>query len=1684
MDLETGETDESINDIEKVLSAIGISIRTSSMEMRDFSEVLDELADKWVTLTSVEQNAVATAMAGTRLRENFNVLMENYDSYQEAIETATNSQGVAEEKYEAYMDSIEAHINKLKTAWESLVQTFEGSTFYKGLLTAATWLVENLPYIIRQVTTLLTLFKGYKLPTWFANLAYMFNPKNSVASGKYIGSAKLWTAQGQRDRRNIDQYQYYKKLSVANPNNEKFKAKMAEYEEKLPQGYKEQYLNQEVSPMVTQQQETNTTLRNIATNVQNLVSQNASSAVSNGVITPISGSEPASGVISTSNGLDPRVVKRFNDKDYSLRRDRLAALGKKGRASYKLNHAITTEEMQAASLAIDDSNREIGKYDKLISENLEKRDKYLASCNAQESNIVANQQKGNQLLLEEGNLRTQNVNKAKEEAAADTQSTNEGTKQVANQGQEAALRKQNAASAQAEANADVTSAGAQGTKVMAGAGAPVVGTGSKGNTGGVPATNATGKTGGFANGLKNAFKGGGATMGIMSGVTTAISAFATTEGDTGDKLLSSGIQAALVGGATAAGGPIAGMIASVFAPYISGWILEIVNAEEIARKARVEAANDLIEKTSEYTDDFVSGVDTFKTAVEDWTTEQYSQIQETIKAIKEVAFIKDDEETESDESEGGKEFRQIFADQLNKMLQTEKYNDSVESTTDALTELAEAGENAATIMQAFTAAQYIQQGQLLFRSQEIDRKEAEEDKQDALNRMKGAEEGSKEWQEAKDDYDLAVADIEDMNAQVREKYLNAAAVSSGVSSMTGVDVRNSSLGAVRQAILDEWVKTNPEIMLSDGTYLEKYINEIDAYIRANDDLSSLFNSGNLTVGDVFGSYNEAQRKKFADMLGVSDIAEAIELVSKGDKDTLSKIEDAIEGTGWDINEFRNQVFRADDSNIASFSSALGMTESAIQDNFDALKNLDLQTIYDGLEGLNKRYEDIANIFEDIADDGKIIQENMDSIVQKYPFLLQGSGGLSQDNILSNILDMVFDPTGEAGLAYGSVIVSNAQSKAGYWDLFKDQYYDKDKEKWGYTDENGNWVDLFYGMDEATTNQLLDSQATYDKLQDAGILENYMTDEGYEKWKETIVATTGELEYMSMLQEQITEMQKHDYEQQIDNLQSIIDAMDSVNEAREKELKLIKARDALENAKKEKKMVYRQGIGWTYESDQTAIKEAKDELDNLEQEKTQEDIQYSIDQIQRKLDFLENLDNEENLQQMQDIFNEWGERVTELLGGSGDEGYLYQIATYFSNDFQEQMKNAIIMGQQDESIKQFNKNREKAVNTAIDKYNALVAAEETYQNTGEGTKERKKAIEQYNLALKQYKDAVEAAKSAGASSDYLESKIGSGTFDDSAVQGMISGIEGFDGKIGWNDSAKLDSLQKKTEDMQYAFGAGNDMNGDIWGGASSNATMSNKYANENGDVFSTIFVRMNEEEDPYIDQGRWDRDYKKIDKSWVLIPGKDTDGTMTYKNSEWNKLTNYKAADGSAVDSIDEFVSTFDPYTILFNADYKDLLAYVDSNKKLRYSSLGRGYTKSNIQWENGQPGDSELVGGAIRNFASGTDSVPGGISLINELGTEGIITPSGTLTALPSKSGVVPADLTKNLWVLGEVAPNLIKNLDSLTANYPERSVTSSDDHSTTIGNLYATFQADENFDFDQFLTDVRSAINLNRHIK
>lgn len=121
-DLESEYTDITsyVNDVEKVLSKIGIRLRDTNKDFRDAQDVLDDVAKGWKNYDDLTKQALATSIAGVRQRENFLALMENYDKALKLEDSALNSNGKAMQKYAVYQDSIAAkqdRINALAQTW-------------------------------------------------------------------------------------------------------------------------------------------------------------------------------------------------------------------------------------------------------------------------------------------------------------------------------------------------------------------------------------------------------------------------------------------------------------------------------------------------------------------------------------------------------------------------------------------------------------------------------------------------------------------------------------------------------------------------------------------------------------------------------------------------------------------------------------------------------------------------------------------------------------------------------------------------------------------------------------------------------------------------------------------------------------------------------------------------------------------------------------------------------------------------------------------------------------------------------------------------------------------------------------------------------------------------------------------------------------------------------------------------------------------------------------------------------------------------------------------------------------------------------------------------------------------------------------------------------------------------------
>jgi len=81
-DLESEYTDISIyvNDVEKVLSKVGIRLRDTNKDFRDAQDILDDVAKSWATYDDLTKQALATAIAGKR-----SLVLEHIVIYEPAV---------------------------------------------------------------------------------------------------------------------------------------------------------------------------------------------------------------------------------------------------------------------------------------------------------------------------------------------------------------------------------------------------------------------------------------------------------------------------------------------------------------------------------------------------------------------------------------------------------------------------------------------------------------------------------------------------------------------------------------------------------------------------------------------------------------------------------------------------------------------------------------------------------------------------------------------------------------------------------------------------------------------------------------------------------------------------------------------------------------------------------------------------------------------------------------------------------------------------------------------------------------------------------------------------------------------------------------------------------------------------------------------------------------------------------------------------------------------------------------------------------------------------------------------------------------------------------------------------------------------------------------------------------------
>lgn len=185
---------EDLSNVEIVLNSLGIKLRDSNLEFRNFQDVLDDVAGSWKSYSTVQKAAIAKAFSGVRQQENFLVMMENWDKVVKYTNIAANSAGTASEKFEYYLESLEAKTNSLKASLENLASTTISDELYGSVLDTTKAIVD--------MTTESGILKGALAGLGTAGAIYAFQQltgylRNATQEFSNFGEALSITRNGQ-----------------------------------------------------------------------------------------------------------------------------------------------------------------------------------------------------------------------------------------------------------------------------------------------------------------------------------------------------------------------------------------------------------------------------------------------------------------------------------------------------------------------------------------------------------------------------------------------------------------------------------------------------------------------------------------------------------------------------------------------------------------------------------------------------------------------------------------------------------------------------------------------------------------------------------------------------------------------------------------------------------------------------------------------------------------------------------------------------------------------------------------------------------------------------------------------------------------------------------------------------------------------------------------------------------------------------------------------------------------------------------------------------------------------------------------------------------------------------------------------------------------------------------------------
>lgn len=1669
-----GDT-EALNDTERVLNKIGVSMRDANLQFRTFSDVLADIAEKWDSLDNISQNAIAGAIAGTRQREGFVTLMQNYTKYEDLLEVSKGSTGTAEKKYKSYQEQLEAQQKKLKAAWEDFANSADVQRLLIDINKIATGLVKILPYITKYVARYLAINQAYKIPGAVKSIGRFILPKSFGKGDGSTFSEIIHDFFGGRSH-NSTMASYNKELNTKTWSTI-WKANTQALRENTAALRGENGTNWSKS------------------------STGAPYIMAGGIGLNAPGSTAVLGGALDANNIKIGYTKldAFDNMSYQngklvdknwynesigdmvAEKDNAVAFALYSFDNRKDNNFVKTD----GGYYYNDANgnqtfirtRDFNTYQRKAQmtayQNYAKK-KLTADDTTHKSEIGKTQMQLDQKWLNDYALSGRQQ--------ADTQLLSQYSQ--GNNGQWYKLGEDGKRHAITDANELKNVKGAARRQEISAQ--------KQGNV----------KSAAGSKAASAAAIAGMAINGVAGAATGALTASTTSKVNGTEYKMSSGAEAVsrsttgLIQGLGSMVSPALGSLLGIGMDALNTYVIgPMIDGANIHMQERIKEAQTKLTSFSNIKTDIA----TVKTLSQKdlWTAEDVAENEKAVDSIIDKMYAKDAD---------GKDVNIRARESLLSNLQDILKNQGLEiKSLGDIADASRSSEEQRLIAHALELAEAQSSRDALLDSYEEQYSDLAKDKRNVFGDVRGDIGYDKSFSDSLGENMAGIgagalttgvgigggilaglATGAAVGATSTGPFAWAGAIIGGIigaaaGAATGIAAKKAAEEKNEQAASAAWygLGYNGQIDVlekriaeeekkgksADQEMISKLQDSINTLREIRDQTKAInkkvdqASTAEALLGAVNGNgeYLSMMNNNQLKAMGVDEIKRAVAdylvqnggllnsdvYLSNGQLTTYANqmitgalktdttYGGVVSGQSYTLSEAlklkktsANGLLNQSNIDILqNFASALHVSINelnAFEDKYGTLTLKDfLMTATESIEKL----KDIGSLMSDIANTNKSWAETQKNIISNYPELVQymndskalQSALWNQSSKYAEIqLQGLYDELAGSSGYYSSTILPMIESQG---------FYDKLQNNDDFARVNDVSSLLKWAMKYQNSSEYGDIANQIDKL----VQE--------ELQKAELVSDLMKEQLNTVVQYQETLLQN-----EIDNLTEQKNALSEINKQREYENTLIEAKLKLENAQKEKKRVYREGVGWVYESDQSAITEAETNLSDVENQKIESKLEAQITQLEADKKTLEDMSNEEMYEEQKALYDSWVEKY------EGENGPIQSIV-----DFKEAVagENSLITTADkiyDELHEQFQKEADAAINgTQIDGnhvdglkdlYSKLLKAKDEL----DANPNSEEAKANYNSALQAYQSAYNNANSSGyINQDTFDNSLDSLVFGSTQSKNAALGIE------GWTERDLTPTAYVKTE---------------------------------SGSWYKLTMDPTSSLEDSEVEQiwGDWDKGGhhgQAWDEAYTGQRSASGASTKGYLKDDFSNLQAYARAHPNSWGLGDSTNKTW------FGVDKAGVL------RKVAYQSIDYKDIPANYR-------DDTTIESSYSNVysnhkkATGDLSFTGGAALINELGTEALITPDGTITSLPSRTGIIPADITKNLWQLGELSPMIANALlgGVSGSDFGSKSYMNSVDESLNINSLIMNVSADNSFDVDAFANALRTRMALSKNNK